>query len=227
MAAILPSNRDPIALYRGTRRWENARAGPQALHRRGGVMMEEPLDTDRRVSAAELMMFRMEEIPSARSSGIGVSVLDCAPDFERLTRAYQRASPLFVRLRQRIVVPALQIGSAEWVTDPDFDLTYHLRRVRVPEPGTLRQVFDLAETLAMVPFDRARPLWETTLVEGLAGGRAAMLVRQHHSISDGMCSVSVSTLLYDTERNPPDPRTPPRPPPAASPPRPPPPPRPP
>lgn len=166
-------------------------------------MTDTPMLSARKVSPSEHMMFRMEEIPSARSSGIGVAILDRAPDFDRLVRVYERASRLFLRLRQRIVVPALPITSPEWVTDPDFDLSYHVRRVRVPEPGTLRQVFDIAEPLVMAPYDRARPLWVTTLVEGLEGGKAALLLRQHHAMADGLGAVQLMHLLYDEERDPP------------------------
>ena len=62
-----------------------------------------------------------------------------------------------------------------WVIDPDFNLDFHVRRMRVPEPGTLRQVIDLAEVAAQSPLDISRPLWTATLVEGLEGGRAALM----------------------------------------------------
>src|SRR5690606_40464718 len=69
------------------------------------------------------------------------------------------------------------LSPARWVVDPDFNLDYHVRRVRVPEPGTLRQVFDLAEVDMQSPLDISRPLWTATLVEGLRDGRAAKLGR--------------------------------------------------
>ena len=62
-----------------------------------------------------------------------------------------------------------------WVVDPDFDLDYHLRRVALPAPGTLRQLLDLAEVTLQSPLDTSRALWEALYVEGLEDGRAAMM----------------------------------------------------
>src|SRR5207302_9874909 len=55
-----------------------------------------------------------------------------------------------------------------------------------PPPGEQRQLLDLAAQLAAMPLDRARPLWELTVVEGLSGGRAAVLQRLHHTLTDGV-----------------------------------------
>src|SRR5918992_1571080 len=83
------------------------------------------------------------------------------------------ASP---RLRSaRVVDDLLRIGPPTWVSDEGFDLGYHLRRVRAPEPGTFDEALTVAQSLAMSPLDRARPLWEAVLVEGLTDGRALEL----------------------------------------------------
>ena len=66
-------------------------------------------------------------------------------------------------------------------TDPDFDLDFHLRWVALPAPGTERQLLDLAAGIINDPFDRTRPLWEFVVVEGLEGGRAAMIQKLHHA----------------------------------------------
>ena len=55
-------------------------------------------------------------------------MLDVVPDPDRLREAFDRASRIVLRLRQHVVVPALPVGAAEWITDPDFDLDFHLRR---------------------------------------------------------------------------------------------------
>jgi hypothetical protein len=114
------------------------------------------------VAPVDYLMFRGEADPRLRSSTMGIEILDRVPDWERLRQTFERASRVVLRLRQRIVAPALPVGPAQWVVDPDFDLDYHLRRIRVPEPGTLRQVLDLAQPLLAAPLDTARPLWEAT-----------------------------------------------------------------
>jgi diacylglycerol O-acyltransferase len=167
-------------------------------------MVEPELAWSREMSPVDYLMFRGELDPRMRSSTMGVETLDSVPDWERLRETFDRASRVVLRLRQRVVVPALPVGSPEWVIDPDFDLDYHLRRVRVPEPGTLRQVLDLAQTFLAAPLDTARPLWEATLVEGVTadGGKAALFMKMSHSITDGLGMVELDRQLRDYERDP-------------------------
>lgn len=99
-------------------------------------------------------------------------------------------------------MPTLPTAAPRWVVDPDFNLDYHVRRVRVPEPGTLRDVFDLAEIALQSPMDISRPLWSATLVEGLAGGRAATILHLSHAVSDGVGIVEMFANIYDLERDP-------------------------
>ena len=75
--------------------------------------------------------------------------------------------------------------------------------MRVPEPGTLRQVMDIAEVAPQSPLDISRPLWTATLVEGLEGGRAALMVHLSHAVTDGVGGVEMFANLYDLEREPP------------------------
>src|SRR4029077_17859796 len=88
------------------------------------------------------------------------------------------------------------------VVDPDFDLDYHLRRIALPAPGTLRQLLDLAELTLQSPLDTSRALWEAIYVEGLEGGRAALLTKLSHAITDGLGGIALFEQVYDTERDP-------------------------
>ena len=72
-----------------------------------------------------------------------------------------------------------------WVDDPDFDIDHHVRRIALPKPGTMRQLLDLATLIAADPFDRTRPLWQFVVVDGLRGGKAALIQKMHHTITDG------------------------------------------
>ena len=71
-----------------------------------------------------------------------MSLLDTDPGLEPLRAAFDRASRVVLRLRQRVVTPALPITPAQWIVDPDFDITYHVRRVRAPAPGRVHDVLD-------------------------------------------------------------------------------------
>jgi diacylglycerol O-acyltransferase len=107
-----------------------------------------------------------------------------------------------IRMRQKVVVPALPTTPPRWVVDPDFDLDYHLRRVALPAPGTLRQLLDLAEVTLQSPLDMSRALWEAVYVEGLEADRSALLIKLSHAITDGLGGIALFEQVYDTERDP-------------------------
>jgi diacylglycerol O-acyltransferase / wax synthase len=158
--------------------------------------------TAREMSEYEALMWRVESDPRLRSTMMGVYVLDSEPEWERLSAAHEWASRIIPRFRERVVDPPLHLGLPAWVPDPDFDLSYHLRRVRLPEPGTFDQVLELAEQVAMTPFDRARSPWEAVLVDGLEGGRAAYFLKLHHTLTDGQGGVQLLGLLHSRKREP-------------------------
>ena len=88
-----------------------------------------------------------------------------------------------------------------WVDDPNFDLRYHVRHLALPKPGTMRQLLDLASLIACDPFDRTRPLWQFVVVDGLRGGKSALIEKLHHTITDGEGSVKLSLQFLDFERD--------------------------
>ena len=153
----------------------------------------EPFDT---------LMYRGELDPRARSTLLGVFILDRAPAWDELLEAFERITRLIVPLRQKVVEPPVPVTAPVWVVDPDFDLTYHVRRAHVPAPGTERELLAFLEPLAMAPLDRGRPLWEFTLVEGLADGRAAWVTKVNHAIADGVGGQELGRLAFDMERKP-------------------------
>jgi WS/DGAT/MGAT family acyltransferase len=156
------------------------------------------------MSDADALMWNIEKDPLLRSTIVTVLLFDRAPDWDRVVDRIERGSWLIPRMRQRVATPLLRSGPPHWSGDPNFDLHYHLRRVRACEP-TLEAVLDLARTAAMAGFDRARPLWEYTLVEGLADGGAAMVLKVHHSMTDGVGGMKLLLMLFDFESDPPPP----------------------
>ncbi|OBJ61889.1 diacylglycerol O-acyltransferase [Mycobacterium colombiense] len=151
----------------------------------------------------DYLLHRGEANPRTRSGIMALELLDCTPDWEQFRARFESASRRVLRLRQKVVVPTLPTASPRWVVDPDFNLDFHVRRVRVSEPGTLREVFDLAELILQSPMDISRPLWTATLVEGLADGQAATLLHVSHAVTDGVGGVQMFAEIYDLERNPP------------------------
>ena len=164
-----------------------------------GPPAAEPLDwgTSAQMSPLETAMWRAEAAdPRLRVNVSMLELLDPAPDWDRLLAAHEWASRMVPRMRQRVVEPALALGTPTWVTVADLDLSWHVHRVRVPAPGSLRQLLDVVQEFAAAPFDRDRPLWQALFVEGLAGGRAGYAVKSHHSVTDGLGAVQLMMRLH-------------------------------
>ncbi len=164
------------------------------------------------MSDAESLMWRLEKDPYLSSTFASVTILDRPADIDRFRRRMANAVLAVPRLRQRVVASPANLSPPVWVEDPDFDLDYHLRHIALPAPGTIRQLLDYAELVAADPFDRTRPLWTFVVVDGLDGGRGALVEKLHHTIADGEGSIRLSMQFLDLERDaaeppPPDPET--------------------
>src|SRR5271157_100419 len=176
----------------------------------GGIMADRPppppAGQPDELSALDYLFHRGEAHPATRSAFLDLEILDRPADWGRLREAMDRASRVVIRMRQKVVVPPVPTTPPRWVVDPDFDLDYHLRRVALPAPGTLRQLLDLAEVTLQSPLDTSRALWEAVYVEGLAGnkqgGRAALMIKLSHAITDGLGALALFEQIYDTEREP-------------------------
>ena len=154
--------------------------------------------------ASDAFSWYMERDPTLRSTVVATIWLDRAPDWDVLVARIDRISRSVPSLRQRVVEPLFRLTAPRWTYDPDFDLSWHLRRVTAPEPRTQDAVLQLARRSAMGAFDRDRPLWELTLVEGIRGRKAALIIKFHHSLSDGVGGMQMLTLMCDLQREPPD-----------------------
>ena len=98
---------------------------------------------------------------------------------------------------QRLLIPRFEMGRPLWIDDTRFNLTYHVRHSALPPPGSLEELKRLTARVFSQRLDRTKPLWEIYLVEGLEGGRFAMLNKTHHAMVDGVSGVDIATLLFD------------------------------
>lgn len=156
---------------------------------------------DSRMSDAEGLMWRLEKDPFLNSTFGNVTVLDRPLNFAAFKQRIERATIAVPRLRQKVRPTPAALGAPKWIDDPEFNIDYHVRRICLPEPGGLRQLLDLATLIVNDPFERTRPLWQFFAVDGLAGGRGALLVKLHHTVADGQGGVLLSLQFIDIERN--------------------------
>ncbi len=123
------------------------------------------------------------------------------------------AARLHLRPRYRQRLASVPIRNRPiWVDDPHFNLTYHVRHTAVPRPGDDAQLKQLCARIVSQQLDRGKPLWEIWVIEGLEGGRFALLVKTHHCMADGISAFDLFTALVsptpDDTLEPPAPWTP-------------------
>ncbi|MCW2644929.1 MAG: diacylglycerol O-acyltransferase / wax synthase [Pseudonocardiales bacterium] len=154
------------------------------------------------MSAWEALMWRADPDPRTRSTGLLLEVLATQPEWSRLVAAHERVTATITRLRDRVVEPLMPLVQPVWSPDPHFDVGNHLHSVRLDGPGTPRQLLDLCESIIRRPFDRTRPPWEATVVTGLADGKAAYVLKIHHSLTDGLGLIQLLELVHSDQSAP-------------------------
>lgn len=167
-------------------------------------MSDDEFRFEKRMSDSDALMWRVETDPVLRSTITSVAIYDRPVDRQRIVERIDRASRLVPRLRQRVLGAPLSPTPPHWVIDEHFDLKYHLRFVTAPSPGTMRDLLDIAEPLAMQSFDRARSLWEFVVVDGLERDRSAVIMKIHHAVTDGVGGVKLMMSLLDLTEEEPD-----------------------
>ena len=152
-----------------------------------------------RMTDHESLMWNVEKDPWLNPSGASLTILDGKIDEEHFRRTLRRAVAKMPRLYERVVPGLGRLAPPAWVPDPEFDIEYHMRRLRLPKPGSERQLFDLAAQLYQEPFDRTRPLWRFVIIDGLKGGRSAIWAIVHHAVSDGIGQLRMAEMYQQLE----------------------------
>lgn len=159
---------------------------------------------DPRMGAFDAVMFGVEKDPVLRSVITLVVELAAAPDPDRLRYRVDRMTRIVPPLRQRAVGNSVSLAPPRWEVDPNFSLDYHLRSVVLPG-ATMPVLLEHVASWAEQDFDRARPLWEMAVYTDLADGRAAVAVKIHHAITDGVGGIQLAASLLDLTEDSADP----------------------
>lgn len=172
-------------------------AGDLGLYRLRGP----PPDSGRvqRLSALDAGFLEAEDSDRHISLAIGaISVLDGPmPDFDAIEAEIAQRVASAPQLRKVLRTSPLELVAPEWVDDPTMDLDHHLRRAALPQPGDDAALFRFAAEAMEIRLDRDRPLWQCWVIEGLEGGRWAILLKIHHCIADGIAAMHVLAGLSD------------------------------
>ncbi|MGX7693586.1 wax ester/triacylglycerol synthase domain-containing protein [Gordonia polyisoprenivorans] len=165
---------------------------------------DRPLDwgTEPHMSPVDTVMWRGDSDRRLRGTICMLEIYDRVPDWDRLIAAHEWGSRMAPRFRQRVIDSPFGTGTPSWAIDPEFDLHYHVRRLRLAGDGSMRELLSTCEQLAMTALDPARPPWEGYLIEGLPDGKAAYFLKGHHALTDGLGAIIALAQLHSTTREP-------------------------
>ncbi len=88
-----------------------------------------------------------------------------------------------------------------WEDDDEFDLEHHFRHIALPEPGRIRELLAYVSQEHSALLDRAKPLWECHLIEGIEGNRFALYFKMHHAVVDGVAGMRIAQKSLSTDPN--------------------------
>jgi len=156
-----------------------------------------------RLSPLEVSLLAQDTVRTPRQVGT-VTVLEPLPggaavDHETLSALIESRLAYIPRYRQRVVPVPGRLAAPVWVDDDDFDLSFHVRTTTLPRPGTADQLHALVGQVLARRLDRARPLWEVHVVDGLEGGRVAVVEKVHVALVDGGDTVDLAQVLLDPD----------------------------
>jgi diacylglycerol O-acyltransferase len=127
-----------------------------------------------------------------------VAVLDGPiPPYDTFVESFGQRIRAVPRFRQILRRHPFDLGAPEWVDDPNIDLAHHVHRVALPQPGDEPALYRTVADVMERRLDRDRPLWECSIIEGLADGRWAILTKIHHCIADGIATTHLLAQLSD------------------------------
>jgi len=158
-----------------------------------------------RLTALDTSFLELES-PSVHMHVGSVGIFDPGPllseeggiDFDEVLRLVEAGLKRAPRFRQKLDWMPLS-GHPVWVDDPHFNAVYHVRHTALPLPGDERQLKRLAGRLMSQKLDREKPLWELWFVEGLEGGRLAVISKVHHCLIDGISGVDLLGAFMGTD----------------------------
>lgn len=144
------------------------------------------------------------ESGSAHMHVAGITIFEAGPlrneaggvDIAQVRRLVESKLPLIPRYRQRLAWVPVERHPV-WVDDEHFNIEYHVRHYSLPQPGTFDQLKSLIGLMMSQQLDRAKPLWEFNVVEGLEGDRLAVISKIHHSMIDGIAGVDLMAVLLN------------------------------
>jgi diacylglycerol O-acyltransferase / wax synthase len=146
--------------------------------------------------------FLYMETPTTFGHVTGLMIFERpSPDYDPYAAVYARYASLVGELeplRRRVVEVPFGLDHPYWVADPNFDVDFHVRELRLAQPGLVDQLAEQVCRIVGRPMDRTRPLWEVYVIDGLQEGQWALLTKYHHATIDGAAGQLMLQIVTDT-----------------------------
>ncbi|MEH6607544.1 MAG: wax ester/triacylglycerol synthase domain-containing protein, partial [Pseudomonadales bacterium] len=123
--------------------------------------------------------------------------------FKDILQVFENNLPKNSLFRRRLLKVPLNLDHPYWIEDQEFDIEYHVRHIALPQPGDWRQLYIQLARLKSRPLDRARPLWEAYVIEGLnklngiPPGSFCIMLRIHQAAMGGLTGLDWFTAMHD------------------------------
>jgi WS/DGAT/MGAT family acyltransferase len=155
-----------------------------------------------RLSGLDASFLQLEQGPAHMHVASTTVFEGPTPEYEEFRDHIASRLHLVPRFRQKLRFVPFGQGRPVWVDDPRLNLDYHVRHTALPPPGSEDQLRTLAARIFSQRLDRSKPVWEMWLIDGLEGGRFAIVAKTHHALVDGVSGVDITTVLFDLDRDP-------------------------
>ena len=157
----------------------------QSKEKRTTVMTVEQLNT---LDAGFLMAEDSDRNVSLAIGGIAI-IDGAAPKYGQIQSCSGGRVRSIPRFTQMLRTQFFDVGAPQWIDDPSFDISRHVRRIAVPRPGDDTELFRVVADVLERRLDRDRPLWKCWVIEGLKNNRWAILMKVHHCMADGISAM--------------------------------------
>src|SRR6266446_10122106 len=120
---------------------------------------------------------------------------DFFEDFKRTIAERLHLAPI---LKSRLAKTPLDIDHPSWVEDEQFDIDRHIFRASLPAPHDRAMLERTVGWMHAKLLNRARPLWEFYVFEGMHNNEIGLYSKMHHACIDGGAGAALTAIIYDS-----------------------------
>ncbi|MBR0794745.1 wax ester/triacylglycerol synthase family O-acyltransferase [Bradyrhizobium jicamae] len=119
---------------------------------------------------------------------------DFFEEFKAMIASRLHIAPI---LKARLQKAPLDIDHPSWVEDDQFDIDRHIFLASLPQPRDRATLERIVGWMHAKLLNRARPLWEFYVFEGMKDNEVGLYSKMHHACIDGGAGAALTSMIYD------------------------------